>query len=380
MEASKKRKTEENGTDTADACETLTLDDARKLLEPLTHDQLLTLLTTAVTTHADLLPAARALADADVSRRKLFVRGIGPETTTECLKSMFLSYGDLQEAVVITDKASGKSKGYGFVTFKHVDGALLALRKPSKRIDGRMTVTHLASAGRGPNAEDQATRKIYVGNVPYEVTAERLLDYFLVFGDIEEGPLGFDKQGGKTRGFAFFVYKTEDGANAALVEPMKVIDGHQVMCKLAEDGKKGKGGVSMGNVPNSGGLGDVSGDRMGQNTMNSGYGPPSVGNYSSYGAGPGGLGGPGSGGGYNAPMGGAYTNGPQYGGPGGGDYGSYRMPPPASMGPPSGGPYSQEGGGYGGFSSLGYMGPNAPPQGPPQGPPGPMYQRMPPYY
>ncbi|KAK9667708.1 hypothetical protein RND81_13G005900 [Saponaria officinalis] len=386
MEVSKKRKSDENGTEIADVTETLTLDDARKLLEPLTHDQLLSLLTTAVTTHPDLLSAARTLADADVSRRKLFVRGIGPETTTDSLKSLFSSYGELQEAVVITDKSTGKSKGYGFVTFKHVDGALLALRKPSKRIDGRMTVTHLASAGRGPNGEDQATRKIYVGNVPYEVSAERLLDYFLVFGDIEEGPLGFDKQGGKTRGFAFFVYKTEQGANAALMEPMKVIDGHQVMCKLAEDGKKGKVGISMVNAPNSGGLGDTGGDRMGQNPMNSGYGPSSMGNYSSYGPGTGSMGGPGvggGGGGYNPPMGGLYTNGPQFGGPGGGgggDYGSYRMPPPASMPPPSGGPYSQESGGYGGFSSSGYMGQNAPPQGPPQGPPGPMYQRMPPYY
>ncbi|XP_074264510.1 UBP1-associated protein 2C-like [Silene latifolia] len=374
MDASKKRKADENGTViTTDQPETLTQEDSRKLLEPFTHEQLLTLLTTAVTTHPDLLSAARAVADADVSRRKLFVRGLGPETTTDSLKSLFSSYGELEEAVVITDKATAKSKGYGFVTFKHVDGALLALRQPSKRIDGRMTVTHLASAGRAPSGEDQATRKIYIGNVPYEVSAERLLDYFLVFGDIEEGPLGFDKQGGKTRGFAFFVYKTEEGARCALMEPMKVIDGHTVMCKLAEDGKKGKVGIPMGN--NSGPIGEGMGDRMGQNPMNSSYGPPSSGNYSSYGPGPGSMGGqPGGGAGYTQQIGGAYNAGLHFGGPGSGDFGSYRMPPPVSMPPPSGGPYSQESGG--GYTS-GYMGHNAPP---PQGPPGPMYQRMPPYF
>ncbi|KAL0715466.1 hypothetical protein Bca4012_064788 [Brassica carinata] len=44
------------------------------------------------------------------------------------------------QAIVILDKVTAKSKGYGFVTFKHVDGALLALKDPSKKIDGRVMV------------------------------------------------------------------------------------------------------------------------------------------------------------------------------------------------------------------------------------------------
>jgi len=407
MDVSKKRKADENGapitydpslTDGAAAPQqalTLNPEDARKLLEPFTHDQLLSLLQDAVARHPDVLAAARSLADSDVTRRKLFVRGLGPETTTESLKSLFSSYGELDEAVVITDKNSGKSKGYGFVTFKHVDGALLALRQPSKKIDGRMTVTHLASAGRGPNSEDQATRKIYVGNVPYNISAERLLDFFSAFGEIEEGPLGFDKQGAKSRGFAFFVYKTEEGARMALMEPMKIIDGNQVMCKLADDGKKGK----VGNAPNSAppSAGEVGGDRMGMlghnsmpGSMNPQFGGP-MGNYGGYGLGPNHgptmgagaqgpppMGGPGgASGGYSAPLGGPY-GGSQFGGPGSGEFSSSRMPSQSSMGMPPSGPY-QETGGYG-LSSSGYLSQSHPPsQAPPQGPPGGMYQRMP-YY
>ncbi|KNA15563.1 hypothetical protein SOVF_097220 [Spinacia oleracea] len=393
MDASKKRKADENGnsflsdgtlTSPSDLsppaqAQTLTPDDARKLIEPFTIDQLRTLLQDAVVRHPEVLVSTRALADSDVSRRKLFVRGLGP-TTTDSLKSLFTSYGELDEAVVISDKTTGKSKGYGFVTFKHVDGALLALRQPSKKIDGRMTVTHLASAGRGPNSEDQATRKIYVGNVPYEISAERLLDYFAAFGEVEEGPLGFDKQGGKARGFAFFVYKTEEGARMSLMEPMKMIDGHQVMCKLAEDGKKGKMGGPNPVMP-----GEMGGDRM-SGSMN-----PQTGSYGNYG--PGYNSGPGMGmGAAQGGGGGPYGLHSQY--PGSGEYASYRMPPPqSSMGMPP--PY-QEGSGYGPPSSGGggggygppssgggggYMGQNQPPsQGPPQGPPGGMYQRMPPSY
>jgi len=49
------------------------------------------------------------------------------------------------------DKTSGKSRGFGFVTFKHMDSAQRALKEPSKTIDGRITVRNLADVARiGP--------------------------------------------------------------------------------------------------------------------------------------------------------------------------------------------------------------------------------------
>ncbi|XP_020202300.1 UBP1-associated protein 2C [Cajanus cajan] len=247
----KKRKVEENGDAdspppqsrdeaTVSAAATLSAEDIRKILQPLSSDQLVDLLQSASLRHPDVLDAVRAVADRDSTSRKLFVRGLAGETTTETLRGVFSAYGDLDEAIVIFDKATGRSKGYGFVVFRHVDGAILALKDPSKKIDGRMTVTQLAAAGGPGGSGDVSLRKVFVGNVPFELSSERLLDEFLKFGEVEEGPLGFDKSSGKTKGFAFFVYKTEEGARASLVEPLKTIDGHQVICKLAVDNKKAK--------------------------------------------------------------------------------------------------------------------------------------------
>lgn len=70
--------------------------------------------------------------------------------------------------------------------------------------------------------------------------ADRLLAHFSSHGEIQEGSIGFDKQTGKSRGFALFVYKTAEAAKAALVDPVKTVDGYQMVCKLA-DGKKGIG-------------------------------------------------------------------------------------------------------------------------------------------
>ncbi|XP_059664069.1 UBP1-associated protein 2C-like [Cornus florida] len=402
MDPSKKRKTDENGSayavnDTTPPSNVLSPEVALKIMGDFNRDQLLDILKFAAVQHRDVLDAVRSIADADPAKRKLFVRGLGGDTTTEKLREVFSSFGELEEAIVITDKNTGKPKGYGFVTFRHVDGAALALKEPSKKIDGRMTVTQLASLGHsGANAGnvvDVSLRKIYVGNVPFEISSERLLDYFSIYGEIEEGPLGFDKQPGKLKGFAFFVYKTEEGARASLVDQMKVIDGQQVICKLAADGKRGKpGGPNMG--------GDIGGaDRLG-------VPPPGAVPGSNYGV-PGGLasyggfsGGPpalahqnpqsigGTGYGSHGPVGGGYGagayGGSQFGGSASGEYGGlnntgssmYRLPS-SSTGMPSGGyPGS---GNYGLASSAYPTQVHQPSQGP-RGPPGGMYQGMPPYY
>ena len=74
------------------------------------------------------------------------------KTTYGSLRSLYATYGKLDEAIVIFDKNTAKSKGYDFVTVKNADGALLALKEPSKKIDDRITVTEFAAAGVDPVA------------------------------------------------------------------------------------------------------------------------------------------------------------------------------------------------------------------------------------
>lgn len=47
---------------------------------------------------------------------KLFVGGLPYHTTNETLRAFFLQYGEIEEAVVIHDRVTSKSKGYGFVS------------------------------------------------------------------------------------------------------------------------------------------------------------------------------------------------------------------------------------------------------------------------
>lgn len=52
----------------------------------------------------------------DTTYTKVFVGGLAWETQSDTLMRHFEQFGDILEAVVITDKNTGRSKGYGFVS------------------------------------------------------------------------------------------------------------------------------------------------------------------------------------------------------------------------------------------------------------------------
>ncbi|KAG0503788.1 hypothetical protein HPP92_003860 [Vanilla planifolia] len=91
-----------------------------------------------------------------------------------------------------------------------------------------------------PNTGDNLPRKIYVGNVHADIDGRRLHAFFSQYGEIEEGPIGFDRSTGKPKGFALFVYRTVEGARKALEEPNKIFEGHELNCQKATDSNKGR--------------------------------------------------------------------------------------------------------------------------------------------
>ncbi|KAG6400271.1 hypothetical protein SASPL_137096 [Salvia splendens] len=84
----------------------------------------------------------------DTTLTKVFVGGLAWETPTDVMRGYFDQFGDILEAVIITDKNSGKSKGYGFVTFRDPESARRACADPNPMIDGRRANCNIASLGR----------------------------------------------------------------------------------------------------------------------------------------------------------------------------------------------------------------------------------------
>ncbi|KAH6763895.1 hypothetical protein C2S52_012772 [Perilla frutescens var. hirtella] len=83
----------------------------------------------------------------DTTYTKVFVGGLAWETQKDTMKKYFEQFGEILEAVVITDKTTGRSKGYGFVTFREPDAAMRACVDAAPVIDGRRANCNLASLG-----------------------------------------------------------------------------------------------------------------------------------------------------------------------------------------------------------------------------------------
>jgi cold-inducible RNA-binding protein len=70
--------------------------------------------------------------------KKLFVGGLSGDTKDEGLRQAFASYGEITEAKVITDRDTGRSRGFGFVTFAQDDDAKTAISKmDGTNLDGK---------------------------------------------------------------------------------------------------------------------------------------------------------------------------------------------------------------------------------------------------
>lgn len=212
--------------------------DLSTLLEPYTKDQLINLISTAAVQNPSFYSLIYQCADGHVSHRQIFVHGLPFDITRETLLAAFEPFGEIESCNVVTDKVTGKAKGYAFILFKTRKAAALALKDPKKNINDRIVSCQLSSVG---SIKDQdgggGARKIYVSNVQPSINKEKLRAFFEKFGEIEIGPIGFDKETGKSRGFALFVYKTLEGAKKSLEEPHKMFEGYQLHCSVATDGK-----------------------------------------------------------------------------------------------------------------------------------------------
>ena len=85
--------------------------------------------------------------------KKLFVGSLSWNTDDHGLREAFAPHGEITEAVVITDRDSGRSRGFGFVTFaddEAADKAVAALNQTE--LDGRtirVDVAHERNRDRG---------------------------------------------------------------------------------------------------------------------------------------------------------------------------------------------------------------------------------------
>lgn len=128
----------------------------------------------------------------DTALTKVFVGGLAWETPKNALKQHFDQYGEILEAVIISDKLTGRSKGYGFVTFKDPEEAKKACEDGSPMINGRRANCNLASLGvkrqRPPPSNLPSAQGTNVGQRGYSAAHANHVQWYHPAGNAPASP------------------------------------------------------------------------------------------------------------------------------------------------------------------------------------------------
>ena len=180
---------------------------------------------------------------------ELFVRNIGYDTTQEGLAEYFAKYGDVEESKIVTDKNTGKSRGFGFLKFYEKRSAYNAMKDAENIVvDGRNLQIRYSndkssqmkggnnSAKKGPASEFG----VFVGNISYKCTENDLKKFFKDCGKVLDVRIA-KKPDGKLKGFAHVDFETKEGMEKAVEKNGKELQGRALKVDKSSSGNGGRG-------------------------------------------------------------------------------------------------------------------------------------------
>ncbi|MDF1662304.1 MAG: RNA-binding protein [Planctomycetota bacterium] len=206
----------------------------------------------------------------------LFVGRLSWDTKEPQLRAAFEEFGEVTNARVITDRDTGRSRGFAFVTFANGDSAERAVDEMNGvMLDGREIVVREAEdkgpraggagggdrggragggrdggrggdrggrsgggdrGGRGQGGSYSGGNTLFVGSLSWDTKEPQLRSAFEEFGDINEARVITDRDTGRSRGFAFVTFEAADAAERAVREMNgAVLDGREIVVNEAKE-------------------------------------------------------------------------------------------------------------------------------------------------
>jgi len=166
-------------------------------------------------------------------RNKVFIGGLSWDTSDSAFATYFSKFGEIKDAVIMRDKLTGGSRGFGFVTFassSSVDKLIAA--KDAVELDGRHVDVKVAVPKEQLAGGTPRTKKIFVGGLAPEITEQEFKEHFSQFGAIADATIMVDTGTNRSRGFGFVTYESEDSLYLALSKE-HTLGGKRVECKKA---------------------------------------------------------------------------------------------------------------------------------------------------
>jgi len=185
--------------------------------------------------------------DVPEQQRKLFIGGLNFDTTNEDFRHYFSKFGDVTDSIIMTDKATGKSRGFGFIVYSHISMVDEVMDKRPHTLDGR-TISPKRAVSKEETEKNNGAlsqvKKIFVGGIKEDTEEEHIREVFRKFGEIESIEVLVDRDTQKKRGFAFVTFLDHDVVDKIVTLKTHTINGHSCEVKKAipkTDIKKFKG-------------------------------------------------------------------------------------------------------------------------------------------
>ncbi|KAL4723207.1 Phosphatidylinositol-3-phosphatase SAC1 [Fusarium chlamydosporum] len=186
-----------------------------------------------------------ALTEDERDRRTVFVQQLAARLRTRELKEFFEKVGPVNEAQIVKDRISQRSKGVGYVEFKNEESVTQALQLTGQKLLGIPVIVQVTEAEKnrqarnpeasGPHPNSIPFHRLYVGNIHFNVTEQDLQAVFEPFGELEFVQLQKDENG-RSRGYGFVQFRDAGQAREAL-EKMNGFDlaGRPIRVGLGND-------------------------------------------------------------------------------------------------------------------------------------------------
>jgi len=220
--------------------------------------------------------AAPAVHGEEEPSKTIFVGNVSWNVDNDRLSQEFSECGEVLDARVQLDRNTGRSRGFGYVTFATTEAVEAAIAlNGTKEVDGRTLNIDRSTDNKGGNREKRAqafgdTRSatsnvLFVGNLSWDTTEDNVWEIFKEHGAVDSVRLPTDRETGKPKGYGYVEYSTVESAQAA-IEALsgQEINGRNIRLDFSTPRDGNGGGGGRGGFGDRGGFGGRGGGRGGR--------------------------------------------------------------------------------------------------------------------
>lgn len=175
---------------------------------------------------------------------KIFVGGLSWDTTDEKLRNFFSKFGRVIDACVMKNPTTGRSKGFGFVSFEKAETVQKVLSSDPNELelDGR-TIDPKCFDSKNAQKEKHEAKlkefpKVFLGGLPSNVNETLLKEIFSPYGRVIEVVIMYNQEkksrGNGFRGFGFLSFENEEPVDKLIALHHIDVLGKSVEIKKAE--------------------------------------------------------------------------------------------------------------------------------------------------